>query len=301
VRRVIIASWLAAFMFGVVVSASPAGAQEHTLRRSQFTDILVTGPTDHTNPSVRISAVELRESGADQAAPTNRRPRRCTVREAPSGPLSAQRAVRDQLADVDAMVEGTTYYLECTYIDVGQIYYADLFEYRPGQSGPNLEAIARQVYDEVPLVFPNPHTAPPADADQLVGFPVWLWIDPVAFQTFDARATLAGITVTVTARPATVTWSMGDGATVTCHGPGTPWNPDGGSSQTTDCSHVYQYVSADQPNGRYPVSVAVTWAVSWTSTAGQGGTLTDATRTTTFDLQVTERQAVVAYGSPGDR
>jgi hypothetical protein len=94
-----------------------------------------------------------------------------------------------------------------------------------------------------------------------------------------------------------VTWSMGDGATVTCDGPGTPWNPDGGDGQTTDCSHVYQHVSADQASGRYPVSATVTWAVTWSSTTGDGGTLADASRTTTFDLDVTERQAVVTYGT----
>jgi hypothetical protein len=264
---------------------------------SAWFDVTVDGGDDTTNPSATISHTQLIASGPNSAAPTDQRPRRCEVREVPIQQLSPERAVRDQLSTVDAMVAGTTYYLECAYLDDNQVFYADLFEYQPGQSGPDLAAIARQVYDEVPLVFPNPSTSPPADADQLVGFPTWLWIDPAAFQTFDARATLAGITVTVTAEPMAVMWTMGDGATVTCDGPGTPWNPDGGDGQTTDCSHVYQHVSADQADGRYPVSATVTWAVTWDSTTGEGGTLADASRTTTFDLGVTERQAVVSYGS----
>ena len=264
---------------------------------SVSTDVLVDPGGSHENPSAQISSIELVASGPHNAAPTEQRPRRCEVREVPVQQLSPERPVRDQLSTVDAMVAGTTYYLECAYLDDNQVFYAEVFEYQPGQSGPDLAAIARQVYDEVPLVFPNPSTSPPADADQLVGFPTWLWIDPAAFQTFDARATLAGITVTVTAEPTTVTWTMGDGATVTCDGPGTPWNPDGGDGQTTDCSHVYQHVSADQADGRYPVSATVTWAVTWNSTTGEGGTLADAGRTTTFDLGVTERQAVVSYGT----
>jgi hypothetical protein len=282
----------------LMMPAQSAHAGEPPEETETWLQIGIDGGDSSTNPSATITAVELRETGGSTPAPANTRPRRCEVRQAPTGALSVERAVRDQLRTVDAMVAGTTYYLECAYVDDGVIFYADLFEYQPGVpgSGPDLAAIARQVYDEVPLVFPDPHTAPPVDADQLVGLPTWLWIGPAAFQTFRADASLAGITVTVTAEPVDVTWGMGDGGTETCDGPGTPWDPAGGDDQSTDCSHLYRYVSSEQPGGRYSASVTVRWAVSWTSSTGAGGSLPDATRTTTFDLRVTERQAVVRYG-----
>lgn len=39
----------------------------------------------------------------------------------------------------------------------------------------------------------------------------------------------------------------------------------------------------------------MTWSVDWEASTGATGTLTDASRTTTFALTVTERQAVVTY------
>jgi hypothetical protein len=47
------------------------------------------------------------------------------------------------------------------------------------------------------------------------------------------------------------------------------------------------------------VSATVTWSVAWQASTGEGGTLVDASRTATFGLEVTERQAVVAYGGAG--
>ena len=59
--------------------------------------------------------------------------------------------------------------------------------------------------------------------------------------------------------------------------------------------------TADEDDGVYHAAVTVTWAVEWTATGGWGGgSLPDATRTTTFDLTVTELQAVVCHGSLDD-
>ncbi len=90
---------------------------------------------------------------------------------------------------------------------------------------------------------------------------------------------------------------MGDGETITCDGPGTPYDPAvADEAQSTACSHVYQDTSVDEPDGRYAASVTVEWSVDWGSSTGATGTLADASRTTTFALTVTERQAVVSYG-----
>jgi hypothetical protein len=139
------------------------------------------------------------------------------------------------------------------------------------------------------LVVPDPHTAPPPDA-QLVGFPVWLWVDDTVWRDFQASASLAGITVTVVATPKTTRWVLGDGASLSC-GPGTPWSP--GSGGHSDCEHVYQYAS-----DHYAARVTVVWSVSWSASTGQSGTLPDASRSTGFAMEVGERQAVISYGGP---
>jgi hypothetical protein len=122
-----------------------------------------------------------------------------------------------------------------------------------------------------------------------------MWVDGAVWRSFDAHASVAGITVTVVAQPKSLRWNMGDGTTVTCAGPGTAWHP-GDTEGQSDCSHIYEYVSAHQPDGRYHASVTVTWAVNWTASTGEAGTLADASRTAGFDLEVIERQAVITYG-----
>lgn len=278
-------------------SAAYADAPEGSIWGDAVTEIDAGNQTQ--NPSATISATELAMSGGDtQGAPANTRPRDCTVRSWNDDSLSAAVPVRDQLAAVERMTAGERYYVECTWLDTNTTDYAEVFTYQPGEGGPRLDAIARRVYDEVPLVFPKPATSPAIGIDQITGLPTWLWIDAAGFDTFEAQATLAGITVTVTATPKHVAWDLGDGtAPVICAGPGTPYDPTvDDDAQTTDCSHVYQYDSADRPDGVYHASATTTWAVSWTASGGWGGgDLPDATRTTTFDLTAAERQAVVTY------
>jgi hypothetical protein len=213
-------------------------------------------------------------------------------------------------APVTSMVPGQKYYRECHFLDDGSID-RDAFVYSPRPAGRPVAAaaaapavapqidimtIVRQVYAEVPLALPVPHTSPPVDADQLVGFPMWMWVDEGVWRTFDAHASVAGVTVTVVAQPKSLRWDMGDGTVVSCAGPGTAWVEGGDADQRSDCSHIYQYVSAHEPDGRYHASVTVTWSVSWSASTGEAGTLPDASRSAGFDLNVVERQAVITYG-----
>jgi hypothetical protein len=270
-----------------------------------LSDFAVDGGSDTDNPGFTISADELGVVGAGgaPAAPTNTRPRECAIRAWNDDRLSAGRAIRDQLPTVDAMTEGERYYVDCTWLDDNTTDYAEVFTYQPaepGRPGPNLAAIARRVSDEVPLTYPAPATSPAIDGDQITGLPTWLWIDPAGFETLTAERSLAGITVTVTATPRHVTWDLGDGTDpITCTGPGTPYQPGTDRNRTSDCSHLYQHVSRDQPDGAYDASVTTTWTLDWTATTAaatvDGGTFPDIARTTTFSHTVTELQAVVEY------
>jgi hypothetical protein len=236
--------------------------------------------------------------GPRPIAPT--RPVTCEVHEAPGGPDGGG-SENDTLSPYSGTyVEAAWYYQTCRYLDTGQLASSNYWQYTPGNPtnpGPDLAAFARQAYDEVPLGYPVPVTSPGLDVDQITGLPTWLWLEPGSWAELSARAEIPGFWVEVTAHPQRVVWDMGDGETVTCDGPGTPYDSAvDDDAQSTDCSHVYQHTSVDQPDGRYQASVTIQWSVDWESSTGAGGVLADASRTTTFALTVTERQAVVSYG-----
>jgi len=86
---------------------------------------------------------------------------------------------------------------------------------------------------------------------------------------------------------------MGDGAVVGCDGPGQPWSAALAASAPSSCSHTYLSSSSTQPGDTYPVTVTVTWAVTWTSTVpGAGGELEDQTRSASVRVPVIEVQGL---------
>jgi hypothetical protein len=238
-------------------------------------------------------------AGGGGGAGRSVRARTCEVQAAPGGPDGGG-SENDALSPVSGdLVEDDWYYQTCRYTDTGELSYSGYWQYNPADAvnpGPDLAALARQAYDDVPLTFPEPMTSPAIDIEQITGLPTWLWIDPGGWQTLRARAELAGFWVEVVAEPQRVQWDLGDGEQITCDGPGTPYDPSvADGDQSTDCSHVYQNVSVDQPGGQYAASATIEWSVTWQASTGATGVLADASRTTTFGMTVSERQAVVTY------
>jgi hypothetical protein len=190
----------------------------------------------------------------------------------------------------EPFVEGQAYVVICTN-PAGEVVYAAIVIYQPGTTLVDDLTLARQAYRELPLLYPDPHTSPPFNTPQLVGLPTWLWIDEAQWQPQSATAAVLGLSATATARPTKVIWDLGDGTTVTCDGPGTPYDtsrpPEG---QRTDCSHVYQQ------SGAYDVTATIVWEVSWSSSTGNGGVLAPLQRGTGFPLAVEQRQAVITHG-----
>ncbi|MFD3651719.1 hypothetical protein ACFWVT_31655 [Streptomyces cyaneofuscatus] len=94
------------------------------------------------------------------------------------------------------------------------------------------------------------------------------------------------------AKVSTVRWAMGDGTTVTCHGPGTPYTPEQGKSMSPDCGHLYQRPASDKPDGRYRGTTTATWSIAWTAPAlGDEGEFTE-TRATAWTAWVGEVQVL---------
>lgn len=228
----------------------------------------------------------------------------CELYELPTAGVTASTAARDKMTAATAPVDGQRYYQEChtdgLSDEVGRVIdYTAPAPAAPAAPALDPAALAVDAYQRVPLVAPTVQTSPPIGSPQLVGFPTWLWIDPAAWATFDATASVPGLDVTVTATPTRVDWDMGDGNHVTCDGPGTPWAPTTSEDADTDCDYTYRFTSTDQPGGTYTVTATITWAVTWAATGAitDTGTLTEATRSGTATLQVTERQAVISHGT----
>jgi hypothetical protein len=255
-------------------------------------------------PSVGITYTELVEAGVSErgtpgtVVPPARR-RQCELHAAPAGPGGTQGENQHLPTFEGGLVEGEWYYQSCHYLDSGELASSRYWQYTPGQPatpGPDLAELARQAYDEIPLAFPVPYTSPAIDIRQLTGLPTWLWVDPASWQAQRASATLAGFTVEVTATPDRIVWDLGDRtAPVTCSGPGTAFDPARGDDQRTDCSHVYQFVSTNEPGGVYRAAATMVWSVTWAASTGATGSLGEASRTTRFDMRVEDLEAVTCY------
>jgi hypothetical protein len=168
----------------------------------------------------------------------------------------------------------------------------------PEQLIPSLWArVQRQLPTPIPRIAPADLAA---DDFAFVQTPTFFWVDesPGQWGDVSATASVAGLSLTVTAAPEQLVVTTGDGKTVQCAGAPAPF-PDGADPTTfAGCSHVYRHSSAMAPNGEtYPVTVAIVWHATWDASNGQSGDLGTLTTTSaTRDLAVAEIQAVVTEG-----
>jgi hypothetical protein len=128
----------------------------------------------------------------------------------------------------------------------------------------NPVVVAQQAASQLAFGSPTIEMAPPDGDPQLLGVATWLWIDPGAWRTLTATANAGTVTATATATPTKVVWDMGDGNSVTCDGPGTPYDPSNPNG-TTDCSYTWSVA------GSYHVTATVYWSVLWTAVGATGG------------------------------
>ncbi len=135
--------------------------------------------------------------------------------------------------------------------------------------------------------------APDPGGAGLVGLPVWMWT-PSTPQTWGpntASASQAGVTVTISAQATRITWDMGDGATVTCTTPGTPYDPSYGARPSPDCGYAgYAKPSRGQRGGKYRVTATTSWQVTW-SGGGESGVI-PVTRQSQTAVRIDELQVV---------
>jgi hypothetical protein len=177
---------------------------------------------------------------------------------------------------------GAWYFVKCPGRDL-TIYNGALSWFpsgsRPGATLPAIAPSALALQADASLTLPSPIVNLNPSAFSVVNLNTWLWIDPQVWHSFRATATAGGVSATAIATPTSVSWSMGDGHTVVCGGPGTPYQPTVSADvQTTDCSYTYAESSAAQPsiegdtNQRaFRVTATILWTVSWSSAGAVGG------------------------------
>lgn len=143
------------------------------------------------------------------------------------------------------------------------------------------------------LPEPQIATSPGTDSLVLVNTPLWLWVEPEGWGAESTSAQLGESSLTVTAAPVRTVWTMGDGTTVECEGPGTPFDPavHDAASASPDCGHVY--TAAPGADAVRTVTVRVLWDTSWSFSGGGGGTLDQLTSASEVDLTVRESHGLV--------
>jgi hypothetical protein len=151
--------------------------------------------------------------------------------------------------------------------------------------------LALEASSSVRVNSPVIRTSPSESGRLYVHIPTWLWLEPGWWRPYEATANAGRVIVTARATPVSVVWGLGDGDTVTCGGPGTAWRP-GMDEAATDCSHTYRTSSASRPDGSFELSASVVVEVTWTSNAGEGGTLAPISRSSSTSVEVGEIQAV---------
>ncbi|MGW7196195.1 ATP-binding protein [Streptomyces chryseus] len=160
-----------------------------------------------------------------------------------------------------------------------------------GEQGPSAAELAQQALSMMRLDSAKVGSAPPAGAKGLVGMPVWLWTERTA-TTWGPQSTTAsagGLSVTATARVKDITWSMGDGSTLTCSKPGTPYKRAYGKKDSPDCGHRYTKVPV---GGSYKITATSTWVIEWEASNGETGTLPNEVRGADTTVNIGELQVV---------
>ncbi len=216
------------------------------------------------------------------------------------GAVAAAFAVGRPVADPKPGEPGAWYVYKCAAGGVRDALYRPPVWIPDGQQPdggapqPSPAQLAQVAREQLWLPSPRIETSPVGE--QLVQLPTWLWLDQEAWGAVSATASVPGVSVTAVARPTSVVWDLGDGNTVTCNGPGTPYakgmDP---KSPSPDCGYTYRASSAGEPGEAYAVSATVEWTVTW-SGAGQSGVFPGLTTTSTASFPVAESQALNSSG-----
>jgi hypothetical protein len=163
------------------------------------------------------------------------------------------------------------------------------------------EVLAYKAVAEMHFAPPLIKTAPGAGQIGLVNMPVWMWVNKTenTWGPISRSATVPGLTVTASAQVVAIDWSMGDGNTVRCKGPGTPYDKTMGVKDSPTCGHRYTKTSRKLPNCKYPITATAQWNISWQSTLGDTGQIS-MTQQAAAQVRIGEAVPVLVDPNGGD-
>ena len=171
---------------------------------------------------------------------------------------------------------------------------------RPTAAVPPSQVAAAEAASQLRLPRPTIEMSPSETG--YVNLPEWLWIDPALWRPFTTTAQAcnqAGCSsATAIAAPLAVVWNLGDGASITCPGPGTPYRQGASPTAPGACTYTYPRSSAGQPSpdgnpddAAFTVTATVHWGITWHG-AGHGGTLAPVATRSATPLRVAEIETV---------
>jgi hypothetical protein len=166
----------------------------------------------------------------------------------------------------------------------------------PGQPATVTPAqLAARAIRALPMGKPQIGIVPESTGRGLVGLPVWMWtaVGETTWGPVSRTASVPGLAVTARATVTRIVWSMGDGGSVTCTNPGTPYQLAFAGSTSPDCGWKYERSSRTQPDGRYTVTAIATWSIEWWVVGGGETGDATVTRQAQTTVQIDELQVVI--------
>ncbi|MFI6658176.1 ATP/GTP-binding protein [Streptomyces sp. NPDC050523] len=289
---------MAVSMAAVYTAAGPVSASDDPVLggdcqgTSKFVTVCRQDPGTGTSGSQQQGGDPKGGSGKANSKPT---PQTCTVEK-----LDPQPPANDPVWDGHKPRDGAIYVRVCLSDALGAAAGAQVVPqvfWAAGAPAVNVdpEQLAREAVDKMLLTGPD-IASPRAAGRYVVGMPMWMWVDQSAttYGPNSAAASLAGVTVTATAKVSSISWNMGDGTDpVVCNGPGTKYESSMGKTKSPDCGHLYEEASTHAKGGKFHGTATATWTVNWQVTAGpaENGQFNEV-RQTNFTVDVHEVQVL---------
>jgi hypothetical protein len=158
-------------------------------------------------------------------------------------------------------------------------------------------ALAEQAFKTIHFPRPSGNRSP-RQTLTYQGYPftyvnLWTfyWTGPSTWRTLTATASAAGMSATVTARPVELDFDPGDGSSsVSCLGPGRPWQSSDGNGPPTDGACAYQYTKVT--SSPITSTQTIVWQITWVGTGNTSGEIPSLSTSTSGQLQVLQIQVV---------
>ncbi len=146
----------------------------------------------------------------------------------------------------------------------------------PAPPLPTPAQLAARAFEQLQLPLPVPRHSPdvqlPDGRDAtIVGENTWIWTDRSVWKPAVERVEVGPVWAEVTATPTGMTFNSGSSGSMSCSGPGTPYDRSHGlHAASPDCGFVYTRSSVGQVKDQITAEWAIHWSVSWIGSDGSG-------------------------------